>query len=135
MITAMTIASIRHALGALGDPRHQRDDDRGEQQVDQRVGELGEELPPGGHGSRRLELVRAVALDAGSRLGRAQPELDVRAQLARDVGRVAAPRLGRGWHAHSFPESRTKLRFAISTSRSKASFSLRTLQGARRACG
>ena len=60
------------------DPRDQRDDHRGEQQVDQRVGELREELAPRGHGRRRLELVRPVPLEPGGRLGRAQSPVERR---------------------------------------------------------
>ena len=40
---------VGHALGSLDRPRDDRDDHRAEQQVDQRVGELREELPPRGH--------------------------------------------------------------------------------------
>ena len=48
----------RRRLAALQHPRHQRDHDRGQQQVDQRVGELAEELAPRRHTLRRLEPVR-----------------------------------------------------------------------------
>jgi hypothetical protein len=39
----------RHALGALQRPGHQRHHHRHQQQVGQRVGELGQQLAPGRH--------------------------------------------------------------------------------------
>ena len=51
----------RHAGAALDQPRQQRDHDRREQQVDERVPELREELPPPGHRLGGGDLVRPVS--------------------------------------------------------------------------
>src|ERR671917_208121 len=57
---------------ALVDPQPDGDRRGDEQQDDERVPELSEKTPPGGHRLLCLELVRAVALEASSRLLGAQ---------------------------------------------------------------
>ena len=65
-----------------------------EQQVDQRIGELGEELAPSRHRRYRIELVRPVARQPRRRLGVGQPAFDVRRQGGHDLGAGPTPRLG-----------------------------------------
>lgn len=84
----------RHPVAAFERPRRQRDDDGAHQQVDQRVGELGEELPPRRHPLGGVEPVGPVASEARRRLGAGQPPVDVRTQLGGDPGRLLLPRIG-----------------------------------------
>ena len=73
----MTIASNGISSAALKNPGDQRHDDRGDQQVDQRLGELGKELSPGRHRRGGLEPVRAEAGQSGGGFSRAQPSTGV----------------------------------------------------------
>ena len=63
----------RQATGPLEEPRRQRDDHGPEQQVDQRIGELLQETPPGGLPRPGAQLVGAVAHQTRGGLHRGQP--------------------------------------------------------------
>ena len=84
---------VRRRLAPLERPRDERDDDGREQQIDQRVGELAEELPPRRHALGRLEPVRPEARQPRGRLRRAQPPSGVRAQGRRDHACLDPPGL------------------------------------------
>jgi hypothetical protein len=78
----------RRALRALERPGHDGDDDGCEQQVDERVGELGQELPPGRHLGRGIEAIGADACEAVRSLSGREPGRRVAAQRPREVGDV-----------------------------------------------
>ena len=84
----------RHAVGAFQGPGHHRDRDGRQEQVDQRVGELGEQLAPGRHLGRRLQAVAAGPGQARGRLGRAQPHRRADTQRPGHLGRVDQRRVG-----------------------------------------
>ena len=63
----------RQATGPLEEPRRQRDDHGPEQQVDQRIGELLQETPPGGLPRLGAQLVGAMAHQTRGGLHRGQP--------------------------------------------------------------
>jgi len=63
----------RQATGPLEEPRRQRDCHGPEQQVDQRIGELLQETPPGGLPRLGAQLVGAVARQTRGGLHRGQP--------------------------------------------------------------
>ena len=86
---------VRRSLAALQHPGDQRDHDRREQQVDQRVGELPEELPPLRHTLRRLEPVRAEPLQPRPGLRPAKAAARVGRERRSDLVPVALPRLRR----------------------------------------
>ena len=84
---------VRHSLGPFRHPGGHRHEDGGKQEVDERVRELGEELPPGGNGGLGLELVRAVTPSSSLCLRGRQPAADVGAEPGGDVGGVEPPRI------------------------------------------
>jgi hypothetical protein len=85
---------VGHALRAFAGPRDERDDHGGQQQVDERVGELPEEPAPRGIRLLALELVGARALQPPRRLGGRQALLHVGPERCRHLGGVALPRRG-----------------------------------------
>ncbi len=109
-----------HLVGALQQPRHQRHDHGRDEQVDERVGELGQEAAPAGHGLGRPELVRAVAGQAGGRLGAVEPAPEVGAERARNGFGIAQPGLGRGGNRgqrHALSSLRLRLVTVVSVAR------------------
>ena len=91
----------RRLLPTLQHPRHQRDHDGGKQQVDQRIGELAEDLPPCRHRPGRLQRVRPEPRQPLCRLRRAQSPARVSAQRSGDLVRPATPRLDRASLNHA----------------------------------
>jgi hypothetical protein len=79
----------RRPMRSLEEPRHERDDDRREQQVDQRICELGDELAPGRRSGLRVQPVGTDTNQPCSRLRRGKAQLRVAAERAGNVGAVA----------------------------------------------
>ena len=81
------------ARGSLDDPGSRRDDDGDEQEVDQRVLELGEDLAPQRHGWRGTQLVRPVHRETASSLLRAEPNGRLDGEVTGDVGGITQGRV------------------------------------------
>ena len=78
-------------------PGDDRDHGSNQQEENQRVGELGHELAPFGHGRLGLQLIRPVLLAPALRLGAAQAACRVCLQLRHNVARLQLIRVFKCW--------------------------------------
>jgi hypothetical protein len=78
---------------AFHGPHDQRHGDRGEQEIDERVGELTDELPPGRDGGRDRQTVRSVGDQPPLGRGARKPGVRIGLQRANDVRRRGDARI------------------------------------------
>ena len=83
----------RQAGRALGQPCGDRDRNRHQQEVDERILELRQDLPPERHRWFGPQLVGPIALQTAFGFGRCEPRCGLYAQIARDVERVPSRRI------------------------------------------
>jgi len=97
---------VRHVRAAFVRPHHERNRGRGKQQQHQRALQLREKAPPARHRRRGRQLVAAVALEAGARLGRRQPMSRVACEPRQHFVRAQRVRIFRAHGVHSCPPAR-----------------------------
>ena len=85
----------RQPLGTLDDPRDDRDDDRGQQQHDERVGERGEDAAPQWIAPGAAQLVRAHRGEAPSGVAARQTPIGIDTEHSGDGYGIRAHRVGK----------------------------------------